>query len=1060
MEIVHWHFIDERGLKEIRKQVDREDGQLLILPSDKEEVGALSDPTVNLSAANIANSSETAKESEEKDRQRYASLGLSEPRGEREQRAANERFNNELTRYQNGEMDKNEMLHLGRPQGVMRTFLPNLPIVMRQRVIKKGSEKKHEVDVSAIMNMPQHLSSPIFVFQRSEDTIGVLTDMRDRNGKNVCVAIELKRQIQQGAEYLEVNDVRSFHGREFKNIVEPIANNKTLKWVDKEKGLAYLSSASQPVQQEIDKQVLDTATKVVKDFVNPKESEGKDRPLYASLGVSRSLGEDAAEGEPRWASWSLSEPRGEDAAEGEREATSVRLQKADIVDAEAMAEEYGLDADDVRRYAEGMLSGNLALANQAFASIRVAKRRSMVRTKLSEFAKIFSPIEKELYERFGNINELREEYVRRVEEERSLMEAARKRAEEEQRKREVRLEELAVLTDEEIDHSYAEALAKGDVATAREMLDEAARRKGYGDVRSDYQGVGAWRAPSKPDYETDEARRNAVDKDSPNLNVEDMAAGYSNQPEDIFVHPNKYSQGLPTSKESGNAIQTAIDDIRNGKKDVTVKVYRAVPTSVKEGKLRNGDWVTPSRKYAELHGSSRLEGKYRIIEDEVPVSELWWDGNDVNEWGYDNGKGYRYKNVKNNRKLNDLVTRDDNGNVIPPSKRFNQRKADERYQRGVGGVKPSKAEAVLRDAVIDRLRENGMEVITDVAEGQKVLDEANGDVREMSFGEPYDYEAYPLGRVEPNLADREVMVVMADADHGFMNYKEAKAWAKQHVAKVYNNEETGGKGDVRISNAAIDKFMSQSAVDKSDDKDVHMSVLKVLPEVLKNSIDVETHPDFLKGEDGKRRPENGMNKDVLVHRCYGAVSIDGKPYRVKITLKENVKTRETTHTHSYEATKIELLAGQHGDVTMTSPRNSNSSKQVELSAGTWENQEGPSPNTNNSISAAKLLENVVMSYNPDEKVLDASEKRSAGLREQRIGGADGLRFFRTANGEAYGFTVGGRIYVDPRIATSETPVHEYAHLWATALRSGNAEEVADRVMKDLLEGVDPRSMMD
>ena len=193
--------------------------------------------------------------------------------GEREQQTANERFNHELTRYQNGEMDKNEMLHLGRPQGVMRAFLPNLPIVMRQRVIKKGSEKKHEVDVSAIMNMPQHLSSPIFVFQRSEDTIGVLTDMRDRNGKNVCVAIELKRKIQQGAEYLEVNDVRSFHGREFKNIVEPIANNKTLKWVDKEKGLAYLSSASQPVQQEIDKQVLDTATKVVKDFVSPKVSD-------------------------------------------------------------------------------------------------------------------------------------------------------------------------------------------------------------------------------------------------------------------------------------------------------------------------------------------------------------------------------------------------------------------------------------------------------------------------------------------------------------------------------------------------------------------------------------------------------------------------------------------------------------------------------------------------------------------------------------------------------------------------------------------------------------------
>ena len=190
-------------------------------------------------------------------------------------REANERFNNELSRYQNGEMAKNEILHLGNPQGVMRIFLPDLPVVMRQRIIKKGSEKKHDVDVSAIMNMPERLSSPLFVFQRSENTIGVLTDMIDRSGKNVCVAIELKRQIQQGAEYLEVNDVRSFHGREFKNIIEPIANNKTLMWVDKEKGLSYLSSASQQVQQEIDNKILSSAANIVRNFENPSISEKK-----------------------------------------------------------------------------------------------------------------------------------------------------------------------------------------------------------------------------------------------------------------------------------------------------------------------------------------------------------------------------------------------------------------------------------------------------------------------------------------------------------------------------------------------------------------------------------------------------------------------------------------------------------------------------------------------------------------------------------------------------------------------------------------------------------------
>ena len=229
------------------------------------------------------------------------------------------------------------------------------------------------------------------------------------------------------------------------------------------------------------------------------------------------------------------------------------------------------------------------------------------------------------------------------------------------------------------------------------------------------------------------------------------------------------------------------------------------------------------------------------------------------------------------------------------------------------------------------------------------------------LGEPYDYEKYPLGRVEPNLATKEVKIVHADVSHGFKNYKEAKDWAKQNIAKVYSADETGNKGEVRISNSAIDKFLSQSAVDKSDTKDVHLSVLKVLPEVLKESIDAETHPDFLKGANGKRSAENGMNKDVLVHRCYGAVDIDGKVYRVKITLKEDLRDKSFPHvTHSYEATKIELLAG------------------------TWENpSKSPSPNTNNSISGAILLKNVEMSYNNRKNLLDESEKMGIPAENQR-----------------------------------------------------------------------------
>ena len=50
------------------------------------------------------------------------------------------------------------------------------------------------------------------------------------------------------------------------------------------------------------------------------------------------------------------------------------------------------------------------------------------------------------------------------------------------------------------------------------------------------------------------------------------------------------------------------------------------------------------------------------------------------------------------------------------------------------------------------------------------------------------------------------------------------------------------------------------------------------------------------------------------------------------------------------------------------------------------------------------------------------------------------KYFRTSDGEVYGFALGGKIYLDPRIANTETPIHEYAHLWAQTLRQANPEE--------------------
>ena len=351
-----------------------------------------------------------------------------------------------------------------------------------------------------------------------------------------------------------------------------------------------------------------------------------------------------------------------------------------VEDYTAFASRYGVSADMVKDYALGMETGNLHKADFALAEIRRTMRVANRGMKLSEFGKLFRPVQKELAERYGDIEKLRQEHIDAEMRERGVMEAARKRAEEEAAKRKARADELRLLPAEELDRRYFEAVERGDDAAAREMLDEAARRKGYDDTESGYQGVGAWVAPSNPGYESDAARRADVEDNAPDVNVEDIALGYSLVDENYWHEPRKYMQTDATAVESVNAINDAMAAIRRGEKDVKVKVYRAVPSSVKEGKLRNGDWVTPSRAYAKMHGEHRLEGDYRIIEDEVPVNELWWDGNDSREWGFDDGKGYKYKNVENSRKLNDLVTRDDNGEIIAPSKRFDENVEDVRFR--------------------------------------------------------------------------------------------------------------------------------------------------------------------------------------------------------------------------------------------------------------------------------------------------------------------------------------------------------------------------------------------
>lgn len=338
----------------------------------------------------------------------------------------------------------------------------------------------------------------------------------------------------------------------------------------------------------------------------------------------------------------------------------VRFRETDVNFSD-FAKNHNLNEADVKKYAQSMRNGNLGGASYAFKSIHRSVRLQNDNLSLGQFVKVFSPIKKELYDTFGNLDSLREEYVQREIEERNMMEAAKKRIEEEKKAENERLLEFENMSDQEMDEAYFKALENNDKSRMRDIVNESARRKGYmstGEFRMSH------RAPS---YDEEGIDKSMIDVANNKDNIRDSLN------EQMRMNQDK------NRKESVNAINNALSSIeKDGKAMVTI--YRAVPKSIKESNVRNGDWVTLSESYAKQHGNHALEGNYRIIKEEVPAENLYWDGNDINEWGYDDRNDYRYKDTKNNRKLNDLVTRDDNGNIIPPSKRFNSKKKDTRYR--------------------------------------------------------------------------------------------------------------------------------------------------------------------------------------------------------------------------------------------------------------------------------------------------------------------------------------------------------------------------------------------
>ena len=344
-----------------------------------------------------------------------------------------------------------------------------------------------------------------------------------------------------------------------------------------------------------------------------------------------------------------------------------------------------------------------------------------------------------------------------------------------------------------------------------------------------------------------------------------------------------------------------------------------------------------------------------------------------------------------------------------------EEKVDERtgnsvLQQRIGDKAPlTEEERALRDAMVGRLRESGIEVITDVDAGQRILDEANGKDVWLNAEQKRALETAFVSM------DETSSTVVSSADGARMRKEEEEAIREDE--KVREHRVYHGSG------AEFERF------DHS-----HMGEGEGSQAYGWGSYVTEAEGiGWTYAQKGKK-PGEGAS---------------GYVYTVEIPDKKE---------SNYLEWEKEVEDAERDRVIEALSELDPSEADVDYFLDKLEEYENAYTLTGGGLY--RLLDKYA--FNSDRKASEfllgmgykgvsvpaqyTSGGRKDGARnyvifnESDLKIVDRVRFFRTASGQAYGFTVGGKIYIDPYVATAETPLHEYTHLWASALRKGNARE--------------------
>ncbi len=190
----------------------------------------------------------------------------------------NNRFNEELDKFEQGKMRSSDKFDLGQPSDILiASGLNASEITMTQSVLKKHLEK-HGLTTQDIKNLPNAIQSPIMVYEwgtKAKNSV-IITSI-PRGNERVTVSI---RMNINGKE-LQVNGISSVHGKSVERLLKEINTPNSdfakdnLKYVNKKEVLDWFAMETPLVSSQIEQKLLSVA-KIVQNFENPQEIQEKD----------------------------------------------------------------------------------------------------------------------------------------------------------------------------------------------------------------------------------------------------------------------------------------------------------------------------------------------------------------------------------------------------------------------------------------------------------------------------------------------------------------------------------------------------------------------------------------------------------------------------------------------------------------------------------------------------------------------------------------------------------------------------------------------------------------